>query len=93
MIVNITRLILGLIGSVALFMFIYGGFMFLISAGSSEKVQTAKKILSNAVMGIVIVFTSWILVNFLILALSSDQPRPDLTKPAEVFDKDWTKGL
>src|SRR6056297_1703609 len=36
--VQVSNIILGIVGSLALLMFIYGGFMFLISSGNSEKV-------------------------------------------------------
>lgn len=83
--VNITKLILGLIGSFALLMFIYGGFMFLISAGSADRVNTAKRIIVNAVIGIAIVFTSWILVNFIIIALSSGKSDFSVNAVDKVF--------
>ncbi len=56
--------ILGIVGSLALIMFIYGGFMFLISAGSSDKVGQAKKILVAAIIGLIIVFSSWLIIKF-----------------------------
>lgn len=71
--VNIAYLILGLIGTLALLMFVYGGIMFLISSGNQEKVTKAKSILVNAVIGIVIVFSAWLIVNFIIVALTQGQ--------------------
>ncbi|MBU4102748.1 pilin [Patescibacteria group bacterium] len=61
--------ILGIIGSIALLMFIYGGIMFLVSAGSSEKVQQAKQIIIGAVIGLVIVFASYTIIQFVFTAL------------------------
>ena len=62
--INISKWILGIVGSLALIMFIYGGFMFLISAGSADKVTQAKKIIVAAVIGLLIVFTSWLIIKF-----------------------------
>jgi len=62
--INVARLILGLVGSLTLIMFVYGGIMFLISGGSSEKVAKAKNILVAAVVGLIIVFSSWLIVRF-----------------------------
>ncbi len=61
--------ILGIVGSLALLMFIYGGFMFLISAGSSEKIGKAKTILIAAVVGLAIVFGSYLIIKFFLQTL------------------------
>ncbi|MDA3839621.1 MAG: hypothetical protein PF572_00895 [Patescibacteria group bacterium] len=62
--VNATQILLGLSGSVALLFFIYGGVTFLISGGSSEKVSKGKQILINSVIGLLIVFTSFMIIQF-----------------------------
>lgn len=67
--VRATQIILGLVGSLALLFFVYGGVMFLISAGNSEQVQKAKGIVVNAVIGLIIVFMSWIIIQFTMEAL------------------------
>jgi hypothetical protein len=66
--IRVSQMILGLIGSLSLIMFIYGGFTFLISAGSAEKVSQANKIILAAVIGLAIVFSSYLIIKF---ALSS----------------------
>jgi len=66
LLINASRIVLGLVGSLALIMFIYGGFMFLISGGSSESVGKAKKILIAAVIGLVIVFASFLIIKFVL---------------------------
>jgi hypothetical protein len=70
--VNASQWILGIVGSLALLMFVYGGVMFLISAGNSEKVTQAKGIILGAVIGIVIVFTSYMIINFVFTAMGID---------------------
>jgi hypothetical protein len=67
--IQITRFILGIVGSLSLLFFVYGGVMFLISAGSSDKVQQAKTIIINATIGLIIVFTSYIIIEFAMSAL------------------------
>lgn len=64
-----SRWILGIVGSLSLLMFIYGGFTFLISAGSSEKIGEARKILIAAVVGLLIVFASFIIIQFVLQSL------------------------
>lgn len=63
--------VLGLSGAVALAMFVWGGVQWLISGGSAEKIKQAKSTLVSAAIGIVILFTSYTLVNAIIQALAS----------------------
>jgi len=62
--VRITTIILGLVGSLALLYMIYGGFVFLLSGGSSEKVSKGKAIITNAIIGVTIVFFSYMIIQF-----------------------------
>lgn len=67
--IRVSRIVLGLVGSLALLMFIYGGFMFLISAGSSESVSKARKIIVAAVVGLIIVFASFLIIKFVLQSM------------------------
>lgn len=67
--VNVTQIILGIVGSLALLMFVYGGLVMLISAGNSEKVTQAKNILVASAIGLAIVFASYIIIQFVMGAL------------------------
>lgn len=69
--VNVTKIILGTVGSLSLLMFVYGGVMMLISAGNSDQVSKAKGIIMAAIIGLVIVFVSYIIVSFVISALGA----------------------
>lgn len=64
--IRASRIILGVVGSLALLMFVYGGLMFLISSGSSEKVGKAKNILIAATIGLVIVFASFVIIRLVL---------------------------
>lgn len=81
---NITKLLLAIIGSVALLMFIFGGFTMILSAGNAERVQKGKNILVNAVIGIAIVFLSWVFINFVIIVLTQDSP--NFREPGKIFE-------
>src|SRR3989339_1404949 len=67
--VYVAQWILGIVGSLALLFFVYGGVTMIISAGSSEKVEEGKTILKNAIIGLVIVFVSWTIINFTLISL------------------------
>jgi len=68
---RLIKAILGLSGSVALLMFVWGGFQYLWSGGDDAKVKKGKETLKNAVLGIVIIFFAYTLVNTLIKALAT----------------------
>ena len=63
---RIIKAVLGVVGSLALVMFIYGGFTWMLAAGSSEKVKKGRDIIVWAAIGLVIIFTSYALVSFII---------------------------
>ena len=64
-----TNIIFGLIGSVVLVMFIYGGFTFMTSAGSKERVAKGKTIIIQSVIGMAIMFLSYTIVGFVFAML------------------------
>lgn len=51
---NLVTLIYGVAGTVLIFMFVWGAFEWLISAGDKEKIATAQKTIINAVIGILL---------------------------------------
>ncbi len=57
---------LGIVGSLALAMFIYGGFMWMLSAGNSEMVTKGKNTLVWAAIGLVIVFSAYAITKFIL---------------------------
>ena len=68
---NVLRAGFGILGSIALLMFIYGGFTWLTSGGAAEKIQKGKDTMVWAVLGIAITFAAYAIVNFVIDALTS----------------------
>jgi len=87
--INISRIILGIVGSLALLMFIYGGFLFLISAGSSESVGKAKKVITAAIIGLVIVFASFLIIKFVLgsMGITWNGGKLELSKTSPASDK------
>ncbi len=67
--VKATTILLGLSGTVALLFFVYGGIVFLISGGSPDKVTKGKQIITNSVIGIIIIFTSYLIIDFTMKAI------------------------
>lgn len=58
--------VLGIVGSIALLMFIWGGFLWMTAAGNDEKIQQGKKTLTWSALGLVVIFSSYALVSYLI---------------------------
>ncbi len=63
-VINILQLVLGLLALIAVIMVIIGGFTWLTAGGNEEKVDKAKKIISAAVIGLIIVLLAWAVVIF-----------------------------
>lgn len=70
---NIIVLITEIAFAIAAFFFIVGGISFLISGGSPEKIEKAKKTITSAVIGMVIVLTSYLIVVSIIVALGGKE--------------------
>ena len=66
---GIINIILGFLGTIAVLLFLFGGFKWLTSQGSSDKIDEAKKMMGAAVVGIAIVFASYAVANFIIGSL------------------------
>jgi hypothetical protein len=66
---NIINASLGIVGSLALLMFIYGGFTWMLAAGNEQAVEKGKNILTWATIGLLVIFASYSLVNFVIKAI------------------------
>jgi len=60
---TVIRLMLGLVGSIALVMFLYGGALMMFSAGDSKKRQNGIDAIKAATIGLIIVFSSYAIVN------------------------------
>lgn len=64
------NLTLGVIGTFAFVFFVYGGFVMITSFGNSERVKRGRDILIAAIVGILISFSAYALINFMLDALS-----------------------
>lgn len=63
---GVIRIFLGAVGAFALFIFIWGGFQMLTSAGNPETVKKAKDTLLWATLGMVVILISWAFINYIL---------------------------
>lgn len=71
--VNFMRLLLGFVGSAVLVFFVYGGFVWLTSGGSTEKIKKGKDVVVNSIIGLIIVFGAFMIVQFVSESLSAEE--------------------
>jgi hypothetical protein len=64
-IVNIINIVLGFLGLIAVIIIIYAGFIWMMSGGEAEKIDKAKKMLKNGLIGLVIILLSWGIVTYI----------------------------
>jgi len=63
-VLNVIRWVLGILTLVAVSFIIYGGFLWLTAAGNEQRIEKAKRVILNAVVGLVIVLIAWAIVFF-----------------------------
>jgi len=71
--VVISQFILGIVGSLALLAFVAGGLMMMLSGGKAEMVTRGKQTLIGAVIGLVIVFTSYAIIQLVFTSLGIEK--------------------
>jgi len=65
-IINIINLSLTFLGLIFIVLILYGGFMYMTAGGDSKRTEKATGILKDSVIGVAIIFASYILVNYVI---------------------------
>lgn len=68
---NVIKVVLGFLGTIAVVLIIVAGFQWMTAAGSEDKIAKAKKIMTAAVIGLVIVLMAYALSTFVIKAIIS----------------------
>lgn len=66
---NVIKVVLGFLGTIAVVLIIVAGFQWMTAAGSEDKIAKAKKIMTAAVIGLVIVLMAYALSTFVINAI------------------------
>ena len=69
-IVRVIQVALGFLGLIAVVLIMYGGYVMMTSEGNPERVEKAKQILKNAVIGLIIILSAFAIVSFLLNKLT-----------------------
>lgn len=69
---NITNTILYIVGAIAVLMLVWGGIRYIISGGDSKKVTDAKNTILYALLGLIIAFFAYAIVNFVLNTIDPD---------------------
>jgi hypothetical protein len=67
----VLRVLFSLLGIFFLGLMIYGGFLWMTDRGSSQQVEKAKKLMTAAIIGMVIVLSSYAISYFVLNAISA----------------------
>ncbi len=67
---RVVKAVLTFTGSLALLMFVYGGFTLITSGGAEEKIQKGKNTLIWATIGLIAIIGSYMLTDFVIKSLA-----------------------
>ena len=70
---NITNTVLYIVGIVAVIMLIIGGIRYIVSGGDAKKVTDAKNTILYAIIGLIICFLAFAIVNFVIKSIPGIQ--------------------
>ena len=73
-ILTIVNYFLGFLGLLAVLMVIYGGISYVTAGGEDDGAEKGKKIIRNAVIGIIIILLSFALINTVMGALGGAEP-------------------
>lgn len=85
LVVKISTIILKVAGSLALLSMVVGGGMFLFSAGNKSWIDRGRTAMTGAAIGLLIVFFSYVIINFVYQKLVKDSEKQD-----DPFTAGWT---
>ncbi len=93
-IARIIRAFLGILGIIFVILIIYAGYLYLISKGEPAKTDKAKKLISQAVIGFIIIMSSYGIVTFVINAiLKGGAGNITVKPPIEIYQEPLSGSL
>ncbi len=65
-IASLIRVVLGVLGIIAVVIILIGGFKWMTSGGNDEKVKSARKVMTSGIIGLVIVLSAFAIAQFVL---------------------------
>jgi hypothetical protein len=81
---NVVNIILGLVGIIFFILMFYSGIRWMTSQGNEEVVKEAKATIKTAAIGIVVVFSSFVITNFVLNQIDNINKNPTEENPTEL---------
>lgn len=69
MVARLIRGAMGLLGAIAVVLFVYAGFLWMTAGGEEKKVGDAKTLIRQVIIGMAIILAAWALTSFVINSL------------------------
>ena len=66
LVAKIISTFLGIVGIIALIMFVYGGLLWMTAAGNAQRVDKGKDLFIWSIIGLVVIFSSYAIASFVI---------------------------
>ena len=68
---SLVKLLMTFLGIIAVIIMLYGGFIWMTAAGNEDKVDQAKKLIAAGIIGLVIILSAFLIVNFVVTNVSN----------------------
>ncbi len=68
---SIINVVMGFLGMIAVIMILAAGFMWMTAGGNEENSKKAQKLLVNAIIGLVIIFSAWTVAYFAVSSIKT----------------------
>jgi len=69
--VSLVKLLMTFLGIIAVVIMLLGGFKWMTAAGNEDKVAEAKKLIAAGIIGLVIILSAFLIVNFVVTNVSN----------------------
>lgn len=67
---GVINAVLSLVGIGVFVLVVYAGALWIFAAGNEDKIEQSKKILKGSVLGLIVIFSAYVIVNFVFDALN-----------------------
>ena len=70
LVVNLLNIVFGILAGIAFISVVYGGFKYVLSQGEPDKIGKAKNIILYSIIGLIVAFSAFGIVNVFIKAIT-----------------------